>query len=88
MTNYPELKERLAKLFSAMPLHISRCCPMEKAMAMSGGVSLKEVDPGTMQSKIVRGLYFAGEVLDLTGPCGGFNIQFAVASGRLAGLSS
>ena len=57
-------------------------------MAMSGGVSLKEVAPGTMQSKIVRGLYFAGEVLDLTGPCGGFNIQFAVASGRLAGLSS
>ena len=54
-------------------------------MAMSGGVSLKEVAPGTMQSKIVRGLYFAGEVLDLTGPCGGYNITWALASGMLAG---
>ena len=56
-------------------------------MAMSGGVSLKEVDPATFESRLVNGLYFAGEVLDLTGPCGGFNIQFAFASGYLAGNS-
>ena len=79
--------DTLAKHFCAMPLHPSGICPMEKAMAMSGGVSLKEVDPDTMQSKICSGIFFAGEILDLTGPCGGFNIQFAVASGRLAGLA-
>ena len=60
---------------------------MEKAMAMRGGVSLKEVNPETFESRLVKGLFFAGEMLDLTGPCGGYNIQFAFSSGRLAGLS-
>lgn len=78
-------RDRLASLLAAMPLTVAKLCPMEKAMAMSGGVSLKEVDPRTMESRIVQGLFFAGEILDLTGPCGGFNIQFALASGLLAG---
>jgi len=60
---------------------------MKEAMAMKGGVSLKEIDPKTMQSRIIRGLYFAGEMTDLVGPCGGYNIQYAVSTGRLAGLS-
>ena len=62
--------------------------PMEKAMAMRGGVALKEVDPATMGSRIVNGLYFAGEILDLTGPCGGYNMQWAFSSGFLAGSSA
>lgn len=78
---------RLAPRFSRIPLHAAASAPMSKAMAMAGGVSLKEVDPRTMESRIVRGLRFAGEILDLTGPCGGFNIQFAFSSGRLAGLA-
>ena len=61
---------------------------VDEAMAMDGGVLLKEVDPRTMESRLVRGVHFAGEILDLTGPTGGFNIQFALSSGRLAGLAA
>jgi predicted flavoprotein YhiN len=57
----------------------------EKAMVTCGGVSLKEVDPHTLESKLFPGLFFAGEMLDVTGPCGGFNISWALASGMLAG---
>lgn len=78
-------RDRAASLFAGIPLTVSRLSPMEKAMAMSGGVVLTEVNPKTMESRLVKGLFFAGEVLDLTGPCGGYNIQFAIASGRLAG---
>lgn len=79
--------ETTARFLASVPITLSAPCPMSKAMAMSGGVSLKEVDPATFESRLVNGLYFAGEVLDLTGPCGGFNIQFAFASGYLAGNS-
>lgn len=81
-------REDLVRMLTAFPLTIGALCPMTRAMAMSGGVTWKEVRPETMESRLVPGLYFAGEILDLTGPCGGYNIQFAVASGRLAGLSS
>ena len=54
-------------------------------MVTAGGVSLKEVDPRTMQSKIIRGLYFCGEVLDLDADTGGFNLQAAFSTGYLAG---
>ena len=57
----------------------------EKAMVTCGGVSLKEVDPHTLESKLFPGLFFAGEMLDVTGPCGGFNISWALSSGMLAG---
>lgn len=58
---------------------------MEQAMCTAGGISLDEVDCMTMQSKKVSGLFFCGEVLDLNGDCGGYNIRAALASGRLAG---
>ncbi len=61
--------------------------PVEEAIVTSGGVNVKEVDPKTMQSKLVDGLYFAGEVLDVDAYTGGFNLQIAFATGRLAGLS-
>jgi predicted flavoprotein YhiN len=57
----------------------------EKAMVTRGGVSLKEVDPNTLESKLIKGLYFCGEVLDLDGPCGGYNLQWSFSSGALAG---
>ncbi|MDY0198982.1 MAG: NAD(P)/FAD-dependent oxidoreductase [Tenuifilaceae bacterium] len=59
-----------------------------EAIATAGGVSLKEVDPRTMESKLVKGLYFAGEVLDLDGATGGFNLQIAYSTGWLAGKSA
>ena len=62
--------------------------PLSKAMAMRGGISLKEIDPATLQSRLIPGLFFAGEIMDLTGPCGGYNIQWAFSSGRLAGASA
>ena len=54
-------------------------------MATRGGVSLSEVNPNTMESRIVKGLFFAGEVLDIDGDTGGYNIQFACSSGVMAG---
>lgn len=61
--------------------------PVEEAIVTSGGVNVKEVDPKTMESKKVQGLYFAGEVLDVDAYTGGFNLQIAFSTGRLAGLS-
>ena len=81
-------RDNLVRLLTACPLTISQLCPMERAMAMSGGVTWKEIRPETMESRLIPGVYFAGEIMDMTGPCGGYNIQFAVASGRLAGLSA
>lgn len=80
-------KEFLCRNLCAFPLSIEKLSPPEKAMAMSGGVSLKEINPATMGSRLVKGLFFAGEITDLTGPCGGFNIQYALSSGYLAGTS-
>ena len=58
---------------------------MAEAIVTAGGVSLDEVDPQTMQSRKIKGLYFAGEVLDLDGNTGGFNLQIAFSTGYLAG---
>jgi predicted Rossmann fold flavoprotein len=60
----------------------------KKAEVMAGGVDTDDIDPKTMQSKIVKGLYFCGEVLDIDGDCGGFNLHWAWASGYLAGKSA
>jgi len=56
-----------------------------KAMITRGGINLKEIDSNTMQSKIIKGLYFAGEIVDIDGPCGGYNLQWSFSSGHLAG---
>jgi len=60
----------------------------DEAMVTAGGVDLKQVDAHTMESRLVKGLYFAGEVLDIDGDTGGFNLQAAFSTGRLAGLSA
>ena len=60
----------------------------EKAMVTDGGIPLKEIDPETLASRIHPNIFFAGEMLDVTGPCGGFNITWALASGMLAGKSA
>jgi predicted Rossmann fold flavoprotein len=80
-----EQLEALARLCAEMPLTIPQTGGWEHAMVTRGGVALAGVDPRTLQSRHVSGLYFAGEILDLDGPCGGYNLTWAFASGRLAG---
>jgi predicted Rossmann fold flavoprotein len=77
---------RLATEIKQTQIHLSGALGYKKAEVTAGGVSLAEVDSRTMQSKLVSGLFFAGEVLDLDGPIGGYNFQAAFATGRLAGL--
>ena len=78
-------RDQLIKLLAWTPLTINGHDGFKMAMITRGGVSLKEIDPNTMQSKKIRGLYFCGEVMNLDGPCGGYNLQWSFASGYLAG---
>jgi hypothetical protein len=81
-------REKLLTLLTQLPFTVVGTEGFEHAMVTRGGVSLKEVDPRTLQSRKARGLFFAGEVLDLDGPCGGYNLHWAFASGWLAGCSA
>ena len=63
-------------------------CPVTDAIVTSGGVKVREIDPNTMESKIVKGLYFAGELMDVDAYTGGFNLQIAWATGRAAGIAA
>jgi predicted Rossmann fold flavoprotein len=81
-------RQRLLHLFRALPLSIVRTKPIAEAMVTSGGVSVGEIDSKTMQSKLCPGLFFAGEVIDVDGPCGGYNIHIAFATAALAGKSA
>jgi predicted Rossmann fold flavoprotein len=81
------VRDRLADLLVALPLTAVGTGGFARAMVTRGGVSLKEVDPTTLASRITSGLFFAGEVLDIDGPSGGFNLQWAFSSGWLAGES-
>ena len=80
-----EQRRALVELFKAFSVPISGTRPIAEAIVTSGGVSVTEVDPRTMCSKLVRGLYFAGEVLDVDAYTGGFNLQIAWSTGALAG---
>ena len=78
--------ENLRVLFkSSMPTGMGKR-PVEEAIITSGGIKVSEVDPKTMRSKLVPGLSFAGEVLDVDAYTGGFNLQIAFSTGHLAGL--
>ena len=78
-------RDKLIKLLAWTPLTINGHDGFKLAMITRGGISLKEIDPNTMQSKKMKGLYFCGEVMNLDGPCGGYNLQWSFASGFLAG---
>ena len=82
-----EERQRLGRLIKAFPVAVSGFRPIDEAIVTAGGVSTKEVNPRTMESKLVSGLYFAGEVLDLDAYTGGFNLQIAWSTGRVAGES-
>ncbi|MBO5762675.1 MAG: aminoacetone oxidase family FAD-binding enzyme, partial [Lentisphaeria bacterium] len=78
----------LIRNLTALPLTICGTGDWNRAMVTRGGVALREVSPRTLESRLIRGLYFAGEVLNLDGPCGGYNLTWAFSSGRLAGESA
>ena len=82
-----EERRRLVGLLKAFPVAVSGFRPIDEAIVTAGGVSTKEIDPRTMGSKRVAGLYFAGEVLDLDAYTGGFNLQIAWSTGYVAGQS-
>ena len=78
-------RQALLRLLKAFPVSIRGARPIAEAIVTAGGVSVQEVDPRTMQSKLVSGLFFAGEVLDVDAYTGGFNLQIAWSTGRAAG---
>ena len=78
-------RSKLISLLAWTPLTVSGHDGFKMAMITRGGISLKEIDPKTMQSRLIKGLYFCGEVMNLDGPCGGYNLQWSFASGYLAG---
>ncbi len=80
-----EERETLARMMQALPLPLRKLAPIEEAIVTRGGVSVREIDPSTMESKLVSGLYFAGEVIDVDAHTGGYNLQIAWATGALAG---
>ena len=83
-----EQRQSLLRVLKHFPVEISAPCPVTDAIVTSGGVKVGEVDPKTMESKLVKNLYFAGELLDTDAYTGGFNLQIAWATGRLAGQSA
>lgn len=79
------VKAKLISILAWTPLTVTGHDGWKLAMITRGGVTLKEINPETMQSKLLSGLYFCGEVMNLDGPCGGYNLQWSFASGHIAG---
>ena len=83
-----EQRQALAQILKHFPVEITGPRPAADAIVTSGGVKVSEIDPNTMESKLVKGLYFAGELIDTDAYTGGFNLQIAWATGRAAGQAS
>jgi predicted Rossmann fold flavoprotein len=81
-------RQQMVSLLKALRLDIKDSRPIEEAMVTRGGVSLKDIDPKTMGSRLIKGLYFAGEIMDIDADTGGFNLQAAFSTGYLAGESA
>lgn len=79
-------RKNLIKILKNFELTISNFRPIEEAIITSGGINIKEINPKTMESKIVKGLYFAGEIIDVDSYTGGFNLQIAYSTGYTAGM--
>ncbi|MEG2176052.1 MAG: NAD(P)/FAD-dependent oxidoreductase [Oscillibacter sp.] len=83
-----EQRHELLYLLKHFPVEIAGPRPVEDAIVTSGGVKVNQIDPKTMASKLVKGMYFAGEIIDTDAYTGGFNLQIAWATGRAAGLAA
>jgi len=81
-------RKKLVNILKNTRFQIDRFAGFDRAVVTSGGVDIKQIDGKTMVSKIVENLFFAGEVIDLDGPTGGFNLQLCWSTGRLAGVSA
>lgn len=81
-----EERKRIVKLLKNFTIAIKSFRPIEEAIITSGGITIKEINPKTMESKKVEGLYFAGEIIDVDSYTGGFNLQIAYSTGYTAGL--
>ena len=82
-----EERGRLLGIIKDMTLNITDTSGYNEAVVTRGGVSVDEIDPSTMESKIIKGLYFAGEVIDVDAFTGGFNLQIAFSTGYIAGTN-
>lgn len=83
-----EQRSRLVSVLKKLPVNVRGFRPIDEAIVTSGGVAVKEINPKTMESKLVGNLYFAGEVIDVDAYTGGFNLQIAYSTGYLAGISA
>lgn len=81
-------REKIISLLKGFRMDISGARPIEEGMVTRGGVSLKEINPRTMESRLIKGLYFCGEMMDMDADTGGFNLQAAFSTGYLAGDSA
>lgn len=82
-----EQRKNLVNLLKNLEFNIKKYRPIDEAIITSGGVKTNEINSSTMESKLINGLYFAGEVIDVDGYTGGFNLQIAFSTGYLAGIS-
>lgn len=82
-----EQRRSLCELIKNLTLHITGFRPIEEAIITRGGISVKGINPATMESKLIKGLFFAGEIIDVDAYTGGFNLQIAFSTGHLAGSS-
>ena len=83
-----EERKRILENLKSMKIPLTGVRPIEEAIITSGGIEVKEISPKTMESKLVSGLYFAGEIIDVDAYTGGFNLQIAFSTGYLAGMNS
>ena len=83
-----EQRRGLLQILKHFPVVIAGPCPVTGAIVTSGGVKVREIDPASMASRLVQGLYFAGEIIDVDAYTGGFNLQIAWSTGRAAGIAA
>jgi predicted Rossmann fold flavoprotein len=81
-------RARLVEIIQRLTFTVTKTRPLKEAIVTAGGVSTKEINAGTMESKLIPGLYFAGEVIDIDGYTGGFNLQAAFSTGYVAGMNA
>ena len=81
-----EERKKLIQLLKNFTINIKDFRPVEEAIITCGGIDTKEINPKTMESKLIKGLYFAGEIIDVDSYTGGFNLQIAYSTGYTAGL--
>ena len=82
-----EERKNLVSILKGLNIYIKGFRPIEEAIITSGGIKTSEINPKTMESKIVKGLYFAGEIIDVDAYTGGFNLQIAYSTGVTAGMN-